>query len=101
MEIVDRIHQQFENVVKEARGDRLTAADEEVFDGRIWTGEQVQKMGLVDGFSDVAQVARDLVGAEEVVNYTYEPDFLERVADRVGARLGQVLESWLRTPVKF
>ena len=100
-EMVDRIHRQFENVVKQARGDRLTAADGEVFDGRIWTGDQAQKMGLVDGFSDVAQVARDQVGAEEVVDYTYEPDFLERVADRVGTRLGQVLESWLRTPVKF
>ena len=100
-EMVDRIHRQFKNIVKQARGDRLTAADGEVFDGRIWTGDQAQKMGLVDGFSDVAQIARDQVGAEEVVDYTYEPDFLERVADRVGTRLGQVLESWLRTPVKF
>ena len=100
-DLVDRIHQQFENAVKEARGDRLTALDEEVFDGRIWTGDQAQEMGLVDGFSDVAQVARDQVGAETVVNYTYEPDFLERVADRVGARLGQMAESWLRNPVQF
>ena len=99
--MVDLIHQQFEHVVKEARGDRLTAVDEEVFDGRIWTGNQAREMGLVDGFSDVAQIARDLVGAEEVVDYTYEPDFLERVADRVGTRLGQIVESWLRTPVKF
>ena len=100
-EMVDRIHQQFERIVKEARGDRLTVADEQVFDGRIWTGDQAQQMGLVDGFSDVAQVARDQVGAEEVVDYTYEPDLLERVADRVGTRLGQITESWLRTPVRF
>ena len=100
-EMVDRLHRQFERIVKEARGDRLTAADEEVFDGRIWTGDQAREMGLVDGFSDVLQVARDLVGAEEVVNYTYEPDLLERVVDRVGARLGQIAESWLRTPVRF
>ncbi len=99
--LVDRIHRQFEAVVREARGERLTAPDEAVFDGRIWTGEQAQKMGLVDGFSDVAQVAREQVGAEAVVNYTYKPDFLERVADRVGARLGQVAESWLRSPVRF
>lgn len=100
-ELVDTVHQQFETVVKQARGERLAATDEELFDGRIWTGEQAHRMGLVDGFSDVAQVAREQVGAEEVVNYTYEPDFLERVADRVGTRLGQVAESWLRTPVRF
>ena len=100
-EMVDRIHREFEQVVKEARGSRLTAADEEVFDGRIWTGDRAQEMGLVDGFSTVAQVARERVGAEEVVDYTYEPDFLEHVADRVGTRLGQALESWLRAPVRF
>ena len=100
-ELVDTVHQQFETVVKQARGERLAATDEELFDGRIWTGEQAHRMGLVDGFSDVAQVAREQVGAEEVVNYTYEPEFLERVADRVGTRLGQVAESWLRTPVRF
>ena len=99
--MVDELHQQFMHIVKEARGDRLTVPDEEVFDGRIWTGGQARKIGLVDGFSDVTQVAREQVGAEEVVDYTYEPDLLESVADRVGTRLGQMLESWSRAPIKF
>ena len=100
-EMINEIHQQFVGVVKESRGDRLVAADEKVFDGRIWTGDQARKMGLVDGFSGVDQVARDLIGAEDVVDYTYEPDLVERLADRVGTRLGQMAESWLRTPALF
>ena len=100
-EMINEIHQQFVGVVKASRGDRLVAADEKVFDGRIWTGDQAQKMGLVDGFSGVDQVARDLIGAEDVVDYTYEPDLVERLADRVGTRLGQIAESWLRTPALF
>ena len=100
-EMINEIHQQFVGVVKESRGDRLVAADEKVFDGRIWTGGQARKMGLVDGFSGVDQVARDLIGAEDVVDYTYKPDLVERLADRVGTRLGQIAESWLRTPALF
>ena len=100
-EMINEIHQQFVGVVKESRGDRLVAADEKVFDGRIWTGGQARKMGLVDGFSGVDQVARDLIGAENVVDYTYKPDLVERLADRVGTRLGQIAESWLRTPALF
>ena len=99
--LVDEIHQQFRDAVKVARGERLAASDEELFDGRIWTGEQARRMGLVDGLSDVAQVAREMVGAEEVVDYTYQPDLLDQVADRVGSRLGQMAESWLRSPVRF
>ncbi len=99
--IVDEVHGQFRDIVKEARGDRLVASDETLFDGRIWTGDQAWEMGLVDGFSDVERVARELIGAEDVVDYTYEPDLLERFADRVGTRVGQIMEAWSRAPVRF
>ena len=99
--LVDELHQQFVQVVKSSRGVRLVAPDEEVFDGRIWAGARAQEMGLVDGMGDVSQVARDKIGAEEVVNYTYEPGVLEHLADRVASQLSWIVEAWVRTPARL
>lgn len=100
-QLVDELHGQFVAAVKRARGARLTAPDAEVFDGRFWSGRQARTLGLVDGFDDVRGVARDRVGVEEIVNYTYEEELVERLADRIGARLGLWLEGALRAPLRF
>ena len=100
-ELVDRIHQQFKQVVKESRGNRLTVADEEVFDGRIWTGDQALQIGLVDGLSDIEQIAREQIGAKKVISYTHKGEFFDRLADRIGVQWGRAVESWLKTPVRF
>ena len=99
--MIDELHQRFIDVVRKSRGARLVGTEEKMFDGRIWTGLQARGLGLVDGYSDVASVARDLIGAEDVVDYTYEPNLAERLADRVGARVSETLESWLRLPARF
>lgn len=100
-QLVDELHGQFVAAVKRARGARLTAPDAAVFDGRFWTGRQARTLGLVDGFGDVRDVARDRVGVEEIVNYTYEEELVERLADRLGARLALWLEGALRAPLRF
>ena len=100
-QLVDELHGQFVAAVKRARGARLTAPDAEVFDGRFWSGRQARTLGLVDGFDDVRGVARDRIGVEKIVNYTYEEELVERLADRIGARLGLWLEGALRAPLRF
>ena len=100
-QLVDELHGQFVAAVKRARGARLTAPDAEVFDGRFWSGRQARTLGLVDGFDDVRGVARDRIGIEKIVNYTYEEELVERLADRIGARLGLWLEGALRAPLRF
>lgn len=99
--LVDEIHRRFVAVVVESRGDRLDTEGPDVFDGRIWTGAGALELGLVDGIADVAQVAREMAGAEDVVDYTYEPDFWERMSDRIGTRLGRMAEGWLRSPTLY
>ena len=99
--LVDELHGQFAAAVRRGRGARLSAPDAEVFDGRFWSGRQARALGLVDGFDDVRGVARDRVGVEEIVNYTHEEELFERLADRVGARLGLWLEGARRAPLRF
>ncbi|MCY4641579.1 MAG: S49 family peptidase [Gammaproteobacteria bacterium] len=81
--LLDEIHQQFISVVKEGRGDRLVS-DAEVFSGLVWTGEQALEIGLVDGFGGTSYVAREVVGVEEIHDYTYREDVLQKFARKLG-----------------
>lgn len=89
-QMLDEIHQQFIERVKEGRGDRL-ADDEKLFSGLVWTGVRGRELGLLDDFGSVDSVARDVVGAEETVNYTPRRSFLERFSDSVGAGAARAL----------
>mgnify|MGYP001089985819 CR=1 FL=1 len=88
--MLDNIHQQFISAVKEGRGDRLSE-DEELFSGLVWTGEKAEELGLVDGMGDTDYVARDLIEAEEVVDFTRKPDLFKRFADSIGVSMARVL----------
>ncbi|MEB4590184.1 S49 family peptidase [Candidatus Thiothrix sp. Deng01] len=86
--MLDETHQQFINVVKQGRGDRLHDKDNpDIFSGLFWTGEDAVKLGLVDGLGSDAYVARDLIKAEEMVNFTSKKDLLARLSDRVETSL--------------
>ena len=89
-ELLDQIHAQFIEVVKEGRGQRLLENDR-LFSGLIWTGEESMGLGLADGLGSPGYVAREVIGEEEVVNFTRRPDYLERLADRFAVTLGQQL----------
>ncbi|MCB1737278.1 MAG: S49 family peptidase [Gammaproteobacteria bacterium] len=82
--LLNDIHRQFIEVVKTGRGDRLKD-DPRLFSGLIWTGEQALDLGLVDALGSAEWVAREVVGAEDIVNFTPVPDVWQRFADRLGA----------------
>jgi protease-4 len=74
-------------VVKKGRGGRLKETPE-MFSGLFWTGQQAVEMGLADGFGTLDQVAREVVKAEDVVDYTRRTNFAERLAKRFGSAVG-------------
>ncbi len=82
--LLDDIHKQFIDVVKSGRGDRLVD-DEKLFSGLIWTGEESIELGLVDGLASASQVARDIIGVEDIVDYTRREHFLDQFARQIGA----------------
>ncbi|MES9845664.1 MAG: signal peptide peptidase SppA [Candidatus Sedimenticola sp. PURPLELP] len=81
--LLDKIHQQFIDTVKAGRGDRLKD-DEKLFSGLFWTGEESVELGLADGIGSSSYVARELIGAEDIVDFTPAEDLLDRLARRVG-----------------
>ena len=89
--LLDDIHQQFINAVKTGRGDQLMTETEGLFSGLIWTGEQAKAIGLVDELASASYVAREVIGQEDVVDYTLQDDLLERLAGRLGATMAQML----------
>ncbi|QBK04929.1 S49 family peptidase [Hylemonella gracilis] len=86
--MLNQIHQQFIGVVKAGRGKRLQETPE-TFSGLFWTGEQAVQMGLADQLGSLGYVAREVVQAEELVDYTRTPNVAERLAKRFGAALGE------------
>jgi len=88
------IHQQFIDVVKNGRGDRL-ADDEKLFSGYVWSGEKSLELGLVDELGSSSYVAREVIGEEKLVDYTIKPTFADRFAERLGASIGTVLANSL------
>ncbi|MCX8146789.1 MAG: S49 family peptidase, partial [Azovibrio sp.] len=91
--LLDRLHRQFIAAVKAGRGERLKAGDE-LFSGLFWTGEEAIELGLADGLGTASQVARELIGAERIVQYSKKRELLESLIRRLGALLGAgVMES--------
>jgi protease-4 len=90
--ILDKVHQQFIDEVKEGRGDRLQQNDE-IFSGLFWNGAESVELGLTDALGNADSVAREVIGAEKIVKYTAKKDLLERLADRIGASLAETLLS--------
>ncbi len=86
------IHRQFIERVRKGRGDRLVAGDE-VFSGLVWTGEQGVAMGLVDELASSGKVAREVIGAEKIKDFTSKPDYFERLAERFGMAMGRGIAS--------
>lgn len=80
--MLDTTHQQFINVVKQGRGDRLKETPD-IFSGLFWTGEDAVKLGLIDGLGSDTYVARELIKAEDMVNFTTEKGLLESISRRV------------------
>ncbi len=85
--MLDQIHQQFIDVVKLGRGKRLKETPE-TFSGLFWTGQQAIDMGLADHLGNLDYVAREVVKAEDLVDYTRKDNVAERLVKRFGAAIG-------------
>lgn len=94
--MLDQIHRQFIDVVKAGRGKRLKDAPE-LFTGLFWTGQQAVDMGLADQMANLDYVAREVVKAEELVDYTRRENVAERLAKRFGAAVGEGAVRAVRT----
>jgi protease-4 len=84
--MLDLIHQQFIDRVKEGRGKRLHVNDE-TFSGLFWTGEQALANGLIDGYSSSGQLARDVIKIDNMVDYTLKQNLFDLVTKGVGAAI--------------
>lgn len=84
------IHRQFIDVVRKGRGDRLKETPE-LFSGFLWTGARSVELGLSDALGSVDYVAREVIKAEDIVEYTRRENIAERLARRFGATLAESL----------
>lgn len=86
--LLNQIHTQFIEVVKKGRGDRLKETPE-MFSGLFWSGQQAVDMGLADSLGSLDGVARDVVKAPDVIDYSQHENVAERLAKRFGAAMGE------------
>ena len=86
--LLNQIHKQFIDAVKAGRGARLKETPE-MFSGLFWSGQQAVELGLADSFGNLDFVAREVVKAEEIVDYTRRDNVAERLVKRFGASIGE------------
>ncbi|HNW02129.1 MAG TPA: S49 family peptidase [Burkholderiaceae bacterium] len=86
--MLDEIHKQFIDAVKSGRGKRLKETPE-TFSGLFWSGQQAISLGLADELGNLDYVAREVVKAEEIVDYTLRENVAERLVKRFGAAIGE------------
>ncbi len=92
--MLGEIHQQFITAVRDGRGDRLKEDENpDVFSGLFWTGERAETMGLIDGLKSPGDVARDVVGTDEMVNYSASRSPMEEFLRKFGVSIGEGIAS--------
>ena len=99
-QMLQEIHQQFIDSVKQGRGDRLKN-NPELFSGLVWTGAKAQRLGLTDGLGSVQSVARDLIKEENIVDYTYHGGLLQKFADNIASQASEDIVSQLVSPLRL
>jgi len=98
--MIDEIHQQFIAAVKAGRGDRLKDSPE-LFSGLVWNGSRGVDLGLADGLGSVDYVAREVIKAEDVVDFTVKENIGERIVRKFGAALGRSLGAVVGRSVRW
>ena len=89
-QMLSEIHEQFIEVVRKGRGKRLKETPE-MFSGLVWVGQKSIELGLADALGSVEQVARDVIKAEDIVDFTPRENVAERFAKRFGAAAAETL----------
>jgi len=85
-------HKHFIDAVKTGRGDRLKD-NPDIFSGLFWTGEGAKELGLIDGFGSDAYVAREIIKAPTMINFSPQKGLLEKISRKVGTSI----KTWLLT----
>ena len=80
--LLESIHEQFISAVKSGRGERLKD-NQKLFTGLVWTGEESLPMGLADKVGSSGYVAREVIGEEEIIEFTEKQDLWEKLSDRI------------------
>lgn len=98
-ELLNRMHQNFIAAVRTGRGAKLSG-DEDVFSGLIWTGDNSIALGLTDAIGSADYVAREIIGAEKIVEYEVEMPLINKLAEQVSARLKHAIleQTMITTP---
>jgi protease-4 len=97
--LLSGIHQQFIAAVKLGRGARLKEA-EDTFTGRVWLGEEAIPLGLVDGFGTPASIARDIVKAPELVDFSPVDDFERRISRYLGTSISESFQDFFEVKLR-
>lgn len=94
LKMLGEIHQQFIDVVRQGRGPRLKETPD-MFSGLFWSGERSVELGLSDGLGSVEFVARDVIKADDIVDFSTRENIAERLAKRIGAEAGRSIAARL------
>jgi protease-4 len=94
--MLNQVHKQFIDVVRTGRGKRLKEVPE-LFSGLFWSGQQAVELGLADQLGNLDYVAREVIRAEDLVDYTRRENVAEKLAKRFGASIGEGAVKALRT----
>ncbi|MBI3044379.1 MAG: S49 family peptidase [Betaproteobacteria bacterium] len=89
-QMLGQIHQQFISVVRQGRGKRLKETSD-MFSGLLWVGQKSIELGLADALGSVEYVAREVIKAEDIVDFTPRENVAERLAKRLGAGMGEAI----------
>ena len=94
--VLETTHKQFIDSVKKGRGERLKVDQHpELFSGLIWSGEQALQLGLVDALGSSSYVAREVIGAKDIVDFTREENPFDRFTKKLGASVAERLALWM------
>jgi protease-4 len=90
--MLNEIHEQFIRSVRQGRGNRLKETPE-IFSGLVWTGEKSVELGLADALGSAEYVAREVIKAEKLVDFTPEENVLESLSKRLGTHMGEAVSA--------
>ena len=93
--MLGEVHEQFIHVVRQGRGKRLKETPD-MFSGLVWSGARSIELGLADALGSLDYVAREVVKAEEIVDFTPQEGLAERLARRIGTAMGQAMGPWAK-----
>lgn len=93
--MLEEIHQQFIQVVRQGRGKRLKETPD-MFSGLVWSGARSIELGLADALGNLDTVARDVVKVEDIVDFTPQEGLADRLARRIGTAMGDAMRPWTK-----